>query len=530
MNYLRTLPLCIAAMAMLSGCAATSHPDYEPVFYKQNVPNEKIAELLRRFRDQGLAEAKVSIDPLGRVQLVGSYDNERQVERAFAIAREVVGTNAVSGVRPEFIKNKDWEISASKGFAKFVEELAKKYKMSVQIEQKGTHSLIAVADKTLDGLEQFSTGASEPTAKAAQFYQQVAIEIANSESAKSGKKRIVIVGHTDDVGDSERNAALSERRAKAIGKIFESANISGDHVFYQGAGEMFPIADNRTEAGRTRNRRVEIVDLSDDHTFAEFLAARKPNVAFYRPAGVVPSRVTSKPSVAPSTNKPSTPIAKASPNNSNTAGTPVTTPNSMSTERPASSIDDTDFGGSPANGQFHSVEIGKMTNSGGVFSFISSAYAAVEAPVGSCAQDRPRISHGVKTLSTGTLLPYKTSDYLPGAAGYSWTDMVNGHLVGITKVAVLRDGGQPVVRPDVMVFKKYVVGSKAKPDFTTSADVNAYQGDKAMLYRVFLAQGPLRCIDMVIPNQGPNVAPNSNIIYSRLGSLYQVAFAPKIAR
>jgi hypothetical protein len=97
-------------------------------------------------------------------------------------------------------------------------------------------------------------------------------------------------------------------------------------------------------------------------------------------------------------------------------------------------------------------------------------------------------------------------------------------------VAVLRDGGQPGSRPTLYIWKNYVDGSHAKPDVKTSGDVNAYQGDKALLYRVFPTDGPVRCIDMVIPNRTPNTAPASSFVYARAKTLYQAEFSPTITR
>jgi hypothetical protein len=64
----------------------------------------------------------------------------------------------------------------------------------------------------------------------------------------------------------------------------------------------------------------------------------------------------------------------------------------------------------------------------------------------------------------------------------------------------------------------------------TSADVNAYQGDKALLYRVFPAKGPVRCIDLVIPKGAASTAPGSNIVYLHNSADYQTDFSPAITR
>jgi len=70
----------------------------------------------------------------------------------------------------------------------------------------------------------------------------------------------VIEGYTDNIGSSESNLHLSEARAKAIKTFFvDSCQIDADLLKMNAYGEENPIADNNTEVGRERNRRVEII-------------------------------------------------------------------------------------------------------------------------------------------------------------------------------------------------------------------------------------------------------------------------------
>lgn len=69
--------------------------------------------------------------------------------------------------------------------------------------------------------------------------------------------RLNIEGHTDDVGSEAANQKLSEDRARACYDFFMYKGINPDRVRYQGFGETKPVADNKTEAGRSLNRRVE---------------------------------------------------------------------------------------------------------------------------------------------------------------------------------------------------------------------------------------------------------------------------------
>lgn len=71
--------------------------------------------------------------------------------------------------------------------------------------------------------------------------------------------KISIEGHTDNVGDAESNKTLSNNRSKAIFDALVAKGIDKTRMSFVGWGQKNPVADNRTEEGRTKNRRVEIV-------------------------------------------------------------------------------------------------------------------------------------------------------------------------------------------------------------------------------------------------------------------------------
>lgn len=71
--------------------------------------------------------------------------------------------------------------------------------------------------------------------------------------------RLKISGHTDNQGDKAKNLKLSEKRAKAVQNYLVSKGISADRFKTEWFGSKKPIADNKTEAGRQKNRRVEML-------------------------------------------------------------------------------------------------------------------------------------------------------------------------------------------------------------------------------------------------------------------------------
>jgi outer membrane protein OmpA-like peptidoglycan-associated protein len=69
---------------------------------------------------------------------------------------------------------------------------------------------------------------------------------------------IKIGGYTDNTGDPENNLNLSQERANGVMAELVKLGISPDRLEAQGYGEQFPVADNSTEEGRARNRRVSM--------------------------------------------------------------------------------------------------------------------------------------------------------------------------------------------------------------------------------------------------------------------------------
>ena len=72
---------------------------------------------------------------------------------------------------------------------------------------------------------------------------------------------LLVVGHTDNTGDFDYNVSLSLQRAQSVVNWLENEHgIAGDRLQAAGAGMMAPVTTNRTEEGRARNRRVELVE------------------------------------------------------------------------------------------------------------------------------------------------------------------------------------------------------------------------------------------------------------------------------
>lgn len=70
--------------------------------------------------------------------------------------------------------------------------------------------------------------------------------------------KLKIIGHTDNIGGKSYNDNLSLNRAKSVASYLSARGIDRNSIIEQGKGFSQPVADNTTEQGRAKNRRVEI--------------------------------------------------------------------------------------------------------------------------------------------------------------------------------------------------------------------------------------------------------------------------------
>jgi outer membrane protein OmpA-like peptidoglycan-associated protein len=102
----------------------------------------------------------------------------------------------------------------------------------------------------------FDTGKSDVKPESEPALKEVAKLLAGEPQMK-----LLVVGHTDGVGALEANMKLSQSRAEAVVKALVARHgIAAARLKPQGAGPIAPVATNRTEEGRAKNRRVELVE------------------------------------------------------------------------------------------------------------------------------------------------------------------------------------------------------------------------------------------------------------------------------
>lgn len=109
----------------------------------------------------------------------------------------------------------------------------------------------------------FATGSAQLTPEATQTLDKLGRALQSQELASCCFQ---IEGHTDSVGGDMYNQALSQRRAQSVAHYLAERHKLKDRTITVGYGEQKPIADNDTDDGRQKNRRVQIVNLGYGQT------------------------------------------------------------------------------------------------------------------------------------------------------------------------------------------------------------------------------------------------------------------------
>jgi outer membrane protein OmpA-like peptidoglycan-associated protein len=115
--------------------------------------------------------------------------------------------------------------------------------------------------KALQGI-QFETGKAVIKPSSFAILDQIAKVLVDNPTYL-----VDVRGHTDNVGNSESNMQLSERRAAAVHDYLVGKGISLKRLSSHGYGDTKPVASNKTAKGKALNRRVEFVVTFEETTF-----------------------------------------------------------------------------------------------------------------------------------------------------------------------------------------------------------------------------------------------------------------------
>lgn len=421
-----------------------------------------------------------------------------------------------------------------------LDQIAKEENLRIQTESLHLQSAVPIAAPETAGIVaqvedqgMFPSGSDRLSAEGERQLRKLA-----SAFVGQADTAILVVGHTDSTGSADTNQKLSERRARAVADLLASQGIARERMYFQGAGASRPVADNSDPLLRGKNRRVEIVEMTNVALLAQRAMAEENNAKYLAhgtadpTAPVVASRKAGSQKSTKVASKPSSSAKPASKPASSTTSTasidkpaqkaaPATT-----AARTKSGTPLIDFGGSPATSTPWNLGQQITPKSGG-FALIGKAYAS-EVPVSSCEQDRPRQAGEVISLATGQPLEkHATTEYLPGYNNQVWANLVNGHLVTISPVSILREGAAVDKQPFIEIVKNYQRG-KQQPSTKVNAVANAFEGESTVLYRVFSTSpdAAVSCMDVVF-SKGNAKANGGALFYPQgNGEAYTADFLP----
>ncbi len=183
----------------------------------------------------------------------GGTDYYRDSYELFGGYMQKFYPNEVPKLEPyEQIANKTY----IKAVAKMRQEAAQMQATGVIREFERGEEITSVSARGSWTIE-FETGQATFTPSASRTLEELRRMLSVSQN-----ELVRIEGHTDNIGNPAFNQDLSERRALAVKNWLQSQSREAfpeNRLQVRGLGQMYPVADNSTVAGRARNRRVDIV-------------------------------------------------------------------------------------------------------------------------------------------------------------------------------------------------------------------------------------------------------------------------------
>jgi OOP family OmpA-OmpF porin len=186
--------------------------------------------------------------------------SEIQIFRNFETALKQAGFKIVYEDSPNTItanKGDTWYMLESKGSFYYQTIVTVK-----QMAQEVTADASSIADElnksghiALYGIH-FDTGKATILPDSESVLNEIAKMLQQNPDVK-----LSVEGHTDNVGAAPANQALSEKRAQAVVAWLASHGVTAARLKARGWGQTKPVADNSTDEGRGKNRRVELVKL-----------------------------------------------------------------------------------------------------------------------------------------------------------------------------------------------------------------------------------------------------------------------------
>lgn len=192
---------------------------------------------------------------LSPIQIFRNFENAiKQLSGAKIVGIVVEKGNSYSFISAKVVKN---------GNETWIKIEASETEYHLYIVERQAMVQVIQANEMLDALNKdgfialdilFDTGKATIKQESMELVKQI-YNLLNSNPTL----KVSIEGHTDNTGTPDENKILSVARAKTIVDFLVSSGIDKSRLQSKGWGQEKPIGDNRTEEGRTKNRRVEII-------------------------------------------------------------------------------------------------------------------------------------------------------------------------------------------------------------------------------------------------------------------------------
>ena len=211
------------------------------------------------------ADATVARWEVDKAQLLLSLQAE-EVERERSEKQKAL---ALVSQKTDEAESSQAELAAAKKYAKAQEMVAELAKQEADLAFEEIDSLrrqleSLAARETVDGLVMtlgdfvFDSASANIKQGAVDNFHKV-LEFIDGYPGRP----IRIEGHTDSSGSEAFNLNLSQKRAEAVKSLLVEYGIDGLRIEAAGMGESVPVADNNNEAGKAKNRRVDIIILNN---------------------------------------------------------------------------------------------------------------------------------------------------------------------------------------------------------------------------------------------------------------------------
>jgi outer membrane protein OmpA-like peptidoglycan-associated protein len=263
-------------VALTLGCAACSQPFTYPDLAKAKDTYAHAAKTgdpsanPKEFDDakKSIAAASAAQEAQASFERGKDPSRERDLSKEALYRAEVADGAAAAAKADADRRAKEWELAAlqkewdEKGLAandaaaraeaeraaREAEEARKRLQKFADVKEDERGTII-----TLAGGIPFKTGKAD--------LQPVAIDRLKvvAEALKGTQRTILVEGHTDSTGKPETNMKLSQARAETVRGYLVDGGIPAGQIRAVGVGQDRPVADNKTAAGRAKNRRVEVI-------------------------------------------------------------------------------------------------------------------------------------------------------------------------------------------------------------------------------------------------------------------------------